>query len=726
VNTAAHRLPGADSPRSPLAGLDVCAETGHRLQPGRCGPVFDDDVWDLSVVDGLPRILLQSSLVWDFTDIGNPSWRTTAKEYLFALLAPGHEQVRILPRAYRVPRTLSTCGLRFRELSLWLNWLTGQGISSLAEVQDEHCQRYLQQRRVQRDEHGNTVRDLSPARHLQVATVVLDLAFYQPLFSTDGYRPGFYPWAGRTATDVVGFRRVGENKTPTIPDTVLRPMLGAALFIVEAIGPQLVALREEMAAYRRARPRWSLLSMSEQLHHTVTDALDELVTCREPLVETCDATVTQRLRQGWSADDPLLKVNFAALGHAAGLVPFRAHWLPHLRPDIERAVAAVGLAPLWARRAASITRAGNAGEVVWAQPMSAREVRSLTCIARTASLLVVAAVSGMRTSELMELNVGCRRTEQGTSDLARYRLVSNIVKGQPLGGTTDEWVVVEQAYHAAGLAEQLADDATGAPLFDRFAFYTRYISFRTWVNGPAGQRLGLEPIPEIRINPRMLRRTLAYELAYRPGGLLAAKIHLKHVSVATTEGYAARPGGAQAKMLAEVAAHEQERNLELVLAEFRNYQNGVLPAGPGAADLIELFDSVDAHLAEQATTAPKTLTSDQETRNLLSKRANVLHLGTANFCWFVDPSRALCLKLAATPTADRPLVGMCDSARCPQATHHSCHRPVWADAVDKTTTFLGALGPTRTTERVRLQAEHARAARVLAEIDAATARQDAP
>ncbi len=32
-------------------------------------------------------------------------------------------------------------------------------------------------------------------------------------------------------------------------------------------------------------------------------------------------------------------------------------------------------------------------------------------------------------------------------------------------------------------------------------------------------------------------RTLAREIACRPSGLLAAKVHLKHVSAATTEGY---------------------------------------------------------------------------------------------------------------------------------------------------------------------------------------------
>jgi hypothetical protein len=40
--------------------------------------------------------------------------------------------------------------------------------------------------------------------------------------------------------------------------------------------------------------------------------------------------------------------------------------------------------------------------------------------------------------------------------------------------------------------------------------------------------------------------------------------------------------------------------------------------------------------------------------NLLTKRPKTLHLGPANYCWFTDPSRALCLKLAGTPTADRP------------------------------------------------------------------------
>jgi hypothetical protein len=107
------------------------------------------------------------------------------------------------------------------------------------------------------------------------------------------------------------------------------------------------------------------------------------------------------------------------------------------------------------------------------------------------------------------------------------------------------------------------------------------------------------------VSLRALRRTLAIELAYRPGGVLAAKIALKHVAVATTEGYASRPGGAQAELLIEVNKHESERNLELVWAEFCNYQQGIRPAGPGARELTELFARIDAEAAPRTQGRPR-------------------------------------------------------------------------------------------------------------------------
>jgi hypothetical protein len=377
---------------------------------------------------------------------------------------------------------------------------------------------------------------------------------------------------------------------------------------------------------------------------------------------------------------------------------------------------------MFARDAPAAPTADGTRTLPWTPPLHRSEAVALIGIVRTAAIIVLAASSGMRSSELMELRVGCRRpVEEPIPGLKRFRITSKIVKGQPLGGTDDEWVVIEPAYRAVELTERLHHDpGESALLLSRFAFQVRYTWFRNWVNSAAGARLGLAPIPEGPVSLRMLRRTLALELAYRPGGVLAARLHLKHIAVATTEGYAARPGGAQAELLAEVNKHEADRNLQLVLSEFRDYQQGIQPAGPGARSLTEFFATVDAQLAAGSVAAPKTQRNDRDILNLLSKRAETLHLGSANYCWFTDPSQALCLRIAGTPHAKRPLIGMCDSARCPQATHHRAHRAVWAEHAERTKTFLGQLGRTRSTERSRLQADHDRALRVIAGIDAAT------
>jgi hypothetical protein len=86
----------------------------------------------------------------------------------------------------------------------------------------------------------------------------------------------------------------------------------------------------------------------------------------------------------------------------------------------------------------------------------------------------------------------------------------------------------EQNRHLAGIAPDTS-------VFGRYAFTTRFKTFRRWVNSPAGTRLALPLIPEEQVTARMVRRTLALELGHRPYGLLAAKAHLKHISIATTE-----------------------------------------------------------------------------------------------------------------------------------------------------------------------------------------------
>lgn len=273
---------------------------------------------------------------------------------------------------------------------------------------------------------------------------------------------------------------------------------------------------------------------------------------------------------------------------------------------------------------------------------------------------------------------------------------------------------------AIAIAEALTGAAPGERLFAKASNNSgrRYTALSSWVNDEYGQRLGLEPLPDGPVNPRALRRTLAMAIAQRPHGLMAVKLHLKHLSVATAEGYAARPGGHQAAFAAEVAAEEEAEHLRLTVAAYEDYQRGILPSGQGARDLVAAFKSVDQAL-ERHDAGPVTVIDDRRVERVLKAKAKTLHLGVGNYCWFSDPSKALCLKLAGTPDADEPLIGMCDSARCPQATHHSQHRQIWADHADNTqAVFLGNPRLSK-PERARAQNAFERATRIVAEIDAA-------
>ena len=89
-------------------------------------------------------------------------------------------------------------------------------------------------------------RGAEPDRRLAPATItarvraVQVLALYSDIL-TDSYRPGFTPWAGRSADDVAGYQRTAGNSVPPVPDTLLRPLLANSLYLLQTIGPPLAA-----------------------------------------------------------------------------------------------------------------------------------------------------------------------------------------------------------------------------------------------------------------------------------------------------------------------------------------------------------------------------------------------------------------------------------------------------------------------------------------------------
>lgn len=718
VTVPAGPIPAAWAARSPFAGADVCEAASWEVLPGAHRPGFDEDLWDMRGLKDTPKAMRKSTKRWDFGKITNPGFRLTAKEYVFALLAPAHEGVIALPDAFRDPRKPSTCHQNVTQLIKWLNWLSEQGVGSLTEVMQEHADAY-KDARARRNRRtgapvaaGGLVTALHPVQYL---------GYYTELFTADAYLPGFVPWKGKSVNEVAAKKWTEAISTPQVPDAVFQPTVAACLYLVETLGPLVAAEYETMLrVHTEGQETRGTLACYDtpRTREGVAKSLATYVANQVPLPRIDTPRIKFRLSKGWKEDDPLLEVNiFRVLHQGFGAAGLSQKVIEATRPMWLDALALVGVEEEFGRDAAEVPRADDPdARVPWTLPLSAHSLRGLQFVVLGACRVLTAALSGMRASELDEITAASPLPPTALpGGGTRYRLASKLIKGQKLGGVREEWVVLEPAWRAVQLAARL-NRANG----EERAFALATVDYihqrlREWVNGEDGQRLGLAPIPPGPVNGRMLRRTLALQLAHRPGGLLAAKIHLKHVSVVTTESYAHRPGGSQAALLADVEKEEQERNLKLTMDAYREYREGRVPAGPGARDLIAAFEHIDAQLADHTPGTATVLEADRRLENLLRKQAQHLHLQAANYCWFRDPSKALCLKLAGTPNAEKPLAGMCDSARCPQATHHPCHLPVWKSTVVSGRVFIDNPRFPK-AEKKRLAPEVERAQRVVDEI----------
>ncbi|OXM56433.1 hypothetical protein CFP71_13480 [Amycolatopsis thailandensis] len=710
MTTPVTHLPG-DPAQSPFAGQRVCEIAGLALSSGSTGPCFEDTIWDLNDLAGKPVQLSGTVLIWDFTSITHPRWQWVARELLLALLAPGHDQVAALPLAHRRALHPITCGNRLDFLTRWFNWLSEQDVTDLGDVTQLHCDRFLQHERE---------RGLADSTILAAAVVIKDVARYGALFTTDRYPDALVPWNGKSLAEVSGYQRSGENVTQPVPPEILHPALQAALHVVETVAPHLAVLIEQRRSGKQ-QPQTAASSRPDE----VATYLARRIAGAKALPQADEHRVAARLKNGWRHTDPLLWLAFGDMAHDLG-VEFSRPAVERHRNLLEDAVAQLGIAPAIARDAILIERADGQGRVPWTLPLTPMRLHYLRNHVFNACLMVTTAVSGMRSGELMEITAASPLPPRElAADLFRFALGSTRIKGEQFGGVDDEWVVIEAAHRAVKLAARLAGTEPGESVFGRFTFTSRFNTFRNWVNSSEGARLGFAAIPDGRVTAPMLRRTLSLELAHRPNGLFAAKLHLKHISVATTEGYAARPGGSQARFRAETVIEERKHRENLTVAAFRDYQAGAMPTGPGARSLISAFDHVDAQLRKDQAAQPTVVASDRHVEMLLKKLANALHIQAANYCWFTDPRKALCLRLAGTPDATQPLAGLCDAARCPQATFHQHHRDVWASNARTTKTFLG--NPRIPNgEKLRLTAEHERARQVVDAIDANATRDNRP
>ncbi|MGW3656121.1 hypothetical protein ACWD6R_10610 [Streptomyces sp. NPDC005151] len=113
-----------------------------------------------------------------------------------------------------------------------------------------------------------------------------------------------------------------------------------------------------------------------------------------------------------------------------------------------------------------------------------------------------------------------------------------------------------------------------------------------------------------------------------------------------------RPGGAQAVFHHEWKKEEAKQKLKRTVEAYRQFEQGQLPAGPGADALLANFRAVEDELTDHEP-GPAKVVTDRQIELLLKKKASVLHLSAANYCWFEDPAKALCLRSCCLSGCDR-------------------------------------------------------------------------
>lgn len=311
---------------------------------------------------------------------------------------------------------------------------------------------------------------------------------------------------------------------------------------------------------------------------------------------------------------------------------------------------------------------------------------------QAACYIICAYLTGMRDSELQDMEPGCVSVERSADNLIeRYRVRSTVYKHREAAGVSADWIAIAPVARAVEVMEVLSRRARG----DR-DLRSLWVSLKPWdwtADYLAGQaspiikmfRDGLDArvakppaIPHVDGRPwhfstRQFRRTIAWYIANRPFGVIAGKIQYKHASVAMFEGYAGAPHGDFRR------AVEQERalgQLDDVVAYYEAYLRGDEPGGPASSRVKQEF----AHIRDTLGHLPGRVLDQKRLRTMLAHLGKTLHVGFLNDCFF-DPSSALCLRPDDKPVA--PVISRCSPDRCPNSCLTARHAAPWQASIDE-------------------------------------------
>jgi hypothetical protein len=607
---------------------------------------FADDVWDLTHFVDWPRSQAATDFVW--SKIANPSFRLAAKESALLLMLPSVAIEHGVVRRRKLPA--APWNLYHNRYSLWVrwfNWLDAHGVGSLGEVAQEHCDSWLE--------------TISTGSRNHAVAAIRVMADYGIALSTGGYGRSFRPWGESTALRVTGQapNLPGENKTPVMPDEVFAPLLGISLVMLGAVAHDWLVARLELRSLKgRAGQFPGGWRGDNMVDRALESYLAALMSSGTPVPES-----------KLSTSDSCLGVSLRLIALNIGLSDGDHLRTPRRMALIETTVRAVGVGRAAIHIPITPVVVGDR-HVPWTDGMRPRDIYLLETPIRTAALIVVAGLTGMRTSELATITGSSARAEEVGPGLTRYRVEARILKGRPPGGDSDSWLTIRETIDAIRTMA-LVEESDETPLFPTVGFRDSYDAFVSIAN-PLAERLGMSPVPaDYKVYLRQFRRKVSREMAFRNFGIIATMQQFKHASVITTEGYAGARGGAVSMLQKEIEQERPAVNANEITRIYGQFLDGEPMAGLGARALETAFKEARGAVAKGSG----SVRNDDVIRYILKQRGSNLHTGPMSHCWFNDPSAARCLQ--GRQDKSKPLVGMCQPEKCANATIHPHHAVVW-------------------------------------------------
>ncbi|WP_328907998.1 hypothetical protein OG230_36215 [Streptomyces sp. NBC_00234] len=330
----------------------------------------------------------------------------------------------------------------------------------------------------------------------------------------------------------------GQNATEPISPATMGPLLIWALRMVDDFADDILAAWAEA---QRLAEGAAHTEPSRASKDRLKRYLQDLIDRRQPVPSRPNAGYAHALANTYIAGHvgcSPMQVN--------GLL-FAAPW-QHLLPYVR---SNPGPCPL------STPVTGRVGDTRWTAFIDFTEARTLMRHLGTACFIVLAYLTGMRPAEVLGLKSGCCPEPDGHHHLIYGRVFKNAADEEGnyhSAGHPREvpWVAIAPVVTAIRVLERIAPD--GGLLFDAATHTFRNIptasatsigqqglrgrieDFAAWASGLA-RRLGRdqEAVPDDpygAIGLNRFRRTLAWHIARRPGGLVALAIQYGHMRTA--------------------------------------------------------------------------------------------------------------------------------------------------------------------------------------------------